>query len=429
MGALSDPAPRPLGDLPGPVAYLTGEYPRATDTFIQREIAALRALGADIRTFSVRRTPVAHHVGPEQRAEAARTVAIQPRATRPLGLLADHLSVLRRAPGRWLAAAALAARTAPPGLRGGLWQAFYFLQAGVLAAELRRIGAFHLHNHFGNSSCSVAMLASAMAGVPYSYTLHGPAELFEPMRWRIDVKIARAAFVACISHFARSQGMLFADPAHWGRMHVVHCGVDPALYDRPRPAPGPVCRLLFVGRLDAIKGVRVLFEAVADLARRGVAIELTLVGDGPDRAGLQAEAQLRGLGEVVRFTGYLSQAAVAERLAEADLFVLPSFAEGVPVVLMEALASRMPVVATRVAGVAELVEDGVSGLLVPPGDPEALGEALAALAADAPRRAQMGEAGRARVVAEFDAAREAAWLAEILRARRLGGPTPGLRPR
>jgi glycosyltransferase involved in cell wall biosynthesis len=414
--------------LPGPVVYLTGEYPRATDTFIQREVAALRALGIDVRTCTVRATPASHHVGPEQQSEAAQTFAVQNDALKPWKLIRDHVASIRRAPGRYLRALWLAMRTGSPGPVGFAYQLFYFAEAGVLAEHLHRQGAFHLHNHFGNSSCSVAMLASALSGVPYSYTLHGPAELFEPMRWRIDLKIARASFVACISHFARSQGMLFADQAHWRKMHVIHCGVDPARYDA---APRPTCReptLLFVGRLDAIKGLPVLFEAVATLIARHPALRLVLVGDGPHRSRLAEQASALGITEAVIFEGYLSQTEVATRLAQADIFVLPSFAEGVPVVLMEALASRRPVVATRVAGVAELVEDGVSGFLVPPGDPVALADRLDRLLTDPALCATMGESGRARVLAEFCAHDEAARLLTVLRAWRLGDEPPAIRP-
>ncbi|PZX13452.1 glycosyltransferase involved in cell wall biosynthesis [Palleronia aestuarii] len=408
----------------GPIAYLTGEYPRATDTFIQREVAALRALGIEVLTHSVRATDASHHVGPEQRAEHAATFRVQPAAKRPATLLRSHLSCLGR---RWLAAARLAWRTRPAGLKGSLWQIFYFLEAGVLAARLKEKGVVHLHNHFGNSSCSVAMLASEMSGVPFSYTMHGPMEFFEPQTWRIDAKVARAAFVACISHYARAQGMIFADQSHWERMRIVHCGVDPALYDGAERS-GPGKTILFVGRLAAIKGVALLLDAVAALAPDHPDLRLTLVGDGPDRAGLEARARDLGIAEAVTFTGYLGQAEVAEHLARADIFALPSFAEGVPVVLMEAMAARLPVVAPRVAGVPELVADGEAGFVVPPGDPETLKVRLDTLLSDADLRARMGEAGRARVAAEYDAKAEAAWLARLIAGSLEGRLPDGLRP-
>ncbi len=417
---LSEPLPGPLS---GPVVYLTGEYPRATDTFIQREVAGLRALGIRVETASIRRTGPEHHVGPEQTAEAAATFHVLEAATSPLRLLGAHLGALARAPGRYLSALRLALATAAPGARALFYQLVYFAEAGVLAAHLRRLGAAHLHNHIATASCTVAMLASRISGVPYSFTMHGPGIFFEPERWRIDAKMAHAAFTACISDFCRSQGMIFAAREHWPRLHIVHCGVDPARYDRPRAA-GAGLRLLFVGRLAAVKGVPVLFEALTGLRARHPGLRLTLIGDGPERPGLEAEARALGLEAAVTFAGYRSQAEVAEALAETDILVLPSFAEGVPVVLMEAMAARVPVVTTRIAGIPELVEDGASGCLVPPGDPAALAAALDRLAADADLRARMGAAGRARVVADYDSRVEAARLAALIRAAGAGAPLP-----
>jgi len=406
--------------LAGPLAYLTGEYPRATDTFIQREVAALRALGLELRTASIRRTGPEHIVGPEQAAEQAQTFHVLPATAGPALLTA--LGQALRQPGRLLGALALAWRTAPKGLRGRAYNLIYLAEALVLARWMRANGIVHLHNHIAKASCTVAMLASYLSGIPYSFTLHGPDDLAEPVHWRLDAKIARAAFVACISDFCRAQAMLASDRAHWDRLHVIHCGVDPARYDRPRTAGEG--RLLFVGRLAAVKGIPVLFEALAAARAARPGLTLTLIGDGPERRALEAEAAARGIADALTFAGYRSQAEVADALTRADLLVLPSFAEGVPVVLMEAMAARLPVVATRVAGVPELVEDGVSGHLVPAGSPEPLAAAiLSALAAPA----AMGEAGRTRVVQEFDSAAEAARLATLLAPVR-GGARPARRP-
>ena len=398
----------------GPVAYLTGEYPRATDTFIQREVAALRAHGLTVETCSIRRTGAEHHVGEEQRAEAARTFHVLEQTGKPLRSLKAHLAALR-APGRYLRALRLAWKTAPGGIKGHIYNLIYFAEAVVLADHMRRRGVVHLHNHIAKSSCTVAMLASAVSGIPYSFTLHGPDIFFEPYHWRLDEKIARASFVACISHFCRSQAMIFSAPAHWDRLHIVHCGVDPALYDRPRDAPGK--RLLFVGRLAAVKGVPVLFKTLRDVAPDHPGLHLTLIGDGPERRALEDQARIMGLSGMVTFAGYKGQAEVAQALRETDILVLPSFAEGLPVVLMEALAARVTVLTTRIAGVGELVEDGISGRLVAPGDPVALTDALRALLDATPEaRANMGEAGRARVVAEFDSVTEAGKLAALIAA-------------
>lgn len=405
------PVPLSAGELPAsmpPVAYLTGEYPRATDTFIQREVAGLRALGLDIRTCSIRKTGAEHIVGPEQAAEQAGTFHVLP-ATLSAQLLPALVHGLK-SPARFAKALGLAWRSAPKGLRGRAYNLIYFAEALVLSHWMARNGIGHLHNHIAKASGTVAMLASALSDRPYSFTLHGPDDLAEPSYWRLDLKIRTAAFVACISDYCRAQAMLQVPRSEWAKLHVVHCGVDPARYDHPRgPARG---RLLFVGRLAAVKGLPVLFEALAALAPAHPDLRLTLIGDGSERAALEREAAALGLSDRLDFRGYQNQTAVAAALADHDILVLPSFAEGVPVVLMEAMAARMPVVATRVAGVPELVEDGVSGHLVPAGNAQALAQGIARALAASPA---MGEAGRATVVAGFDSGAEAAALARLIR--------------
>jgi glycosyltransferase involved in cell wall biosynthesis len=397
------------------LAYLTGEYPRASDTFIQREVAALRALGHEVLTCSIRTTGTEHLVGPEQREEHARTFKVL-EACRPLRVLRAQARWMAR-PSRYLRALGLAWRTAPKGLRGRLYNLIYFLEAAVLADELRRRGIDHLHNHIATASCTVAMLASALSGLPYSFTIHGPDIFFDPRHWRIDEKTARAAFVVCISDFCRSQLMCFADRAHWDRLHVVHCGVDP---DRYALSEHKGRELLFVGRLAAVKGVPVLLEALRDLPGDW---HLTVIGDGPDRAMLETD-----IGDLpVTFAGYRSQAEVAKALSETDVFVLPSFAEGVPVVLMEAMASGVPVVTTRIAGVPELVDE-TSGWLVTPGHAGALRSAIEQALLQPDLRKTMGRKGRATVAAEFNITTEAARLSALFRGYHDGRPPKIIRP-
>ncbi|MGY3438334.1 MULTISPECIES: glycosyltransferase family 4 protein [unclassified Marinovum] len=410
---------------PGPILYLTGEYPRATDTFIQREVAALRAQGLTVLTSSIRRTGPEHLVGEEQRSEAAQTFHILEAARNPLRLAAAKLRLLRH-PARFFRAFALAWRTAPGGLRGWLWQMFYFAEAILLADHMQRNGIRHLHNHIAKASCTVAMLASELSGIPYSFTLHGPDIFFAPEHWRLDEKIARARFVACISEFCRAQAMMFSDPAQWGKLHIVHCGIDPARYD-PTPRTGAP-HLLFVGRLAAVKGVPVLFDALAQVRDALPDLRVTLIGDGPERGELEQAAAGLGLGDMVAFAGYRNQTEVAQALRDTDALVLPSFAEGVPVVLMEAMAAGRPVIATQVGGVPELVEHGVSGCLVPPGDGDALAKAIMAVMADPDTRAAMGRAGREKVVDGFDIAKEAAWLARLFGAYASNHSDLGKRP-
>ena len=400
------------------LAYLTGEYPRASDTFIQREVAALRALGHEVLTCSIRTTGPEHLVGPEQRDEHARTFKVLAAAKSPAALVRAQLRALRK-PRRYLDALRLAWGTAPRGLRGRLYNLIYFLEAATLSAKLQDEGVQHLHNHIAKASCTVAMLASALSGIPYSFTIHGPDIFFEPRHWRIDEKTARASFVACISDYCRAQLMCFAEAQHWDRLHIIHCGVDP---DRYSSAPHKGAELLFVGRLAGVKGVPILLDAVARIAEAHPDLRLTLIGDGPDRAALEARAA--PLGPRVRFLGYQNQDKVAQALGTTDVFVLPSFAEGVPVVLMEAMASGVPVVTTQIAGVPELVRPGVSGDLVPPGDADALAQALDALLSNPARRRSMGAAGRATVQRDFSIRTEAQRLSDLFVSYSAGKSPP-----
>jgi glycosyltransferase involved in cell wall biosynthesis len=407
---------------PGPVAYVTGQYPSVSHTFIQREVEGLRALGIEVVTCTVRRPPAKSVVGPAQVSEAARTFGVIEAAKSPVLLIGAHVRMLRRAPGRWFSALRLAWNIRPPGLKAFLWQMFYFLEAGVLADHLLARGVTHIHNHFGDASGSLTMITAEMSGLPFSITLHGPTIFFEMHWWRLDVKVARCAFIACISHFCRSQAMLFSDEAYWDKLRIVHCGVTPSLYGQG-PRGEFSGHVAFVGRLDAVKGVPLLLEAFAAVSPRHPEARLTIAGDGPARARLEARVLALGLTGVVRFAGYLDEAGVARLLETADMLVLPSFAEGLPVVLMEAFASRLPVIATQVAGVPELVEDGVSGFIVPPGEVESLTLRLDTLLSDPALCARMGEAGRAKVEAQHDIKAEVAWLHELF-----AGAGQGSRP-
>uniref|UniRef100_UPI00286CD139 glycosyltransferase n=1 Tax=Tabrizicola sp. TaxID=2005166 RepID=UPI00286CD139 len=384
----------------------------------------LRAEGLQVLTCSIRKPDALEFRGEEEMRARAETFYVLAAARNPLRVVVAHARAFARAPRVWFSTLGLALRTRSPGVKALLWQLFYFVEAGVLSEHLRSKGVHHLHNHFGNSSCSVAMLTSALSGIPFSFTEHGPAIFFEAERWALGEKIARARFVVAISHFCRAQLMLFSNPKDWAKITIVHCGISPLTYGRaPRKAFGK--RVIFVGRLDPVKGAPLLVEAFARNLPQYPDAHLTIVGDGVARRAVEAKAAELGLGTAITFAGFRTQAEVAALLETADMLVLPSFAEGVPVVLMEAMASRIPVIATRVAGVQELVEDGVAGYTVPPGDVAMLSERMARLMSDPDASRAMGEAGRHIVEAEFDIAKEGAWLAEIFRN---GGAHGRLRP-
>jgi colanic acid/amylovoran biosynthesis glycosyltransferase len=398
---------------------MTGQYPRATDTFIQREVSALRELGHHVQTFSVRMPPDTEQVGAETLAERKSTIYLLP----PRKLVTAHIAQILSSPRKYFEALVLAWKTCPPGIAAIARQAAYFAEAGMLVQLMKRHALFHLHNHFADSSCSVAVMAATMGSITYSFTIHGPTEFYEPKVWRIDEKVRRALFVNCISHFCRSQVMLFTPPDCWDKLRIVHCGVDPDLFEVKRHA-GRGNQLLFVGRVAAVKGLSILLEAVAKLEG---GVTLNIAGDGPDRALLEEKVRALNISSRVKFLGYQSQEQVRKLLKQTDLFVMSSFAEGVPVVLMEAMAAGVPVVATRIAGIPELVHDGHSGLLVSPGDVNGMTVAVDRLLEDADLRNQFAITGRKDIEREFNIQTESRWLATIVGSA-LTGTSVGIRP-
>lgn len=411
------------------VAYVCSRYPAVSHTFVLREVLALRRSGVEVDTFSIRRADPADVLAPADREALDTTFAILP--PRPARLALAHLRALALAPSAYAATLRRALALAPPGARNRLWRLFYFAEAIVLAREAERRGAQHLHAHFANVGADVSLLAAyfgAAAGRgarTWSFTMHGPAELYDVREHRLREKVDAASFVACISDFARSQLMGLTAPREWGKLHVVHCGLDTADFSaaaRDRVSEdgkqsGPL-RILNVGRLTGVKGHPVLLEAVARLRRAGRDVRVTIVGDGPERQELERLARELGVADAVELPGAVGQDRIRDFFAHADVFCVPSFAEGVPVVLMEAMAMELPVVATRVMGVPELVTEGEHGLLVPPARADLLAEALDALADDPAGRARMGAAGRRKVQAEFEQDASAARLAELFGAVR-----------
>ncbi len=407
------------------VAYLAAVFPRATDTWIQRELAALREAGVEIETFAIRRPDTEHIVGAEQQAELDKVTYILEAAKSP-ALAVSHAKLFIRSPRRYVDALRLAWSTKRAGVKGSLYQIFYFAEAGLLAEELRSRKIQHLHNHFGDSGCTVSMLASELSGVPFSFTLHGPGIFFEANTWRLDAKISKAAFVACISYFCRSQAAIFAEPDDVDKLHIIHCGVSTEALT-PVSHDGVGTEVIFVARLAELKGVSDLLRAVNTLVDAHPQLHLTIVGDGPERQRFEKLSKKLGLQKHVTFTGYLSQTEVADRLKRSHTLVLPSYAEGVPVSLMEALASQVPVIATQVGGVSELVEDGTNGFIVRPGDVDQLADRLDQLLSSGRLRQSMGEAGRARTIAEFNNTYESRRLKLLFENTIKGLPTP-MRP-
>jgi glycosyltransferase involved in cell wall biosynthesis len=399
------------------LAYMVTGYPYPSHTFVQNEVRALRTSGVEIVTFAHRRATAQEILSAADREAFATTHALRP--FRVLPYLRAHVGTLLRNAGGYVRGVRRAVALRGEGPRSLVWQLFYFGQAVVLWHHCRRAGLRHIHAHFANVASDMALLAAEIGGGAWtwSFTMHGPTELYDVSWFRLGRKVEDAAFVICISEFARSQLMGLVEAEHWAKIRVVHCGVDvDALRPRgtPNGRPRRPLRVVCVGRLVPVKGQLVLLEAVAQLVADGHDLRLELVGDGPMRAQVERAARELGIERSVEIAGALGHPDALARVQAADVFCLPSFAEGVPVVLMEAMALGVPVLTTRIMGTPELVQDGVSGLLVAPGSREDLAAGLRRLIEDEALRRALGAAGRSRVEAEFALGRSAMQLRAIL---------------
>ena len=379
------------------LAYLVNQYPHPSHTFIRREIAALEKLGMPIARITVRRSS-APLVDADDLAEADRTRVLLSAGAPALVWAAARAAIVSPI---LFARALVTAAAMAAGSRSGLWRHLaYLVEACLLLRWLRAEAIDHVHAHFGTNATTVAMLCRALGGPKYSFTVHGPEEFDRPETLDLGRKIANAAFTVAISDFGRSQLYRWCDPAHWPRIHVCRCGVDERFLSAPITEPPPDHRLVCVGRLSEQKGQLVLLEAARKLVEAGESFELLLIGDGPMRGQLESAIAQHGLEETVRLLGWRDADGVRDAILRSRAMVLPSFAEGLPVVLMEALALGRPVISTQVAAIPELVQDRVNGWLVPPASVDALVDAMRqALHAPLELLGRLGAAG-ARLVAE-----------------------------
>jgi colanic acid/amylovoran biosynthesis glycosyltransferase len=400
----------PAGSAEPRVAYLVNQYPSVSHTFIRREILALEASGTPVRRFAMRGWSD-ELADPADQRELDETRYLLRGG--PLPLLWATLVMLLGRPGRFFGAVAATLSMSRGRDRPWPFYLIYLAEAALLARWLEESGCEHLHAHFGTNPAAVALLASRLSGIGYSFTVHGPEEFDRPTAISLKRKVEESRFVVAISSYGRSQIYRWIDREHWPKVKVVHCGLDDAFH-RPRATDdgtGLGADFVCVGRICEQKGQLLLLEAIARLRERGITSQLVLAGDGPMRSLVEARARELGVESQLRITGWIGGDQVRRELLGARVMVLPSFAEGLPVVIMEAMALRRPVISTYVAGIPELVIPGRTGWLVPAGDVESLTQSLAlGLQTSEDSWRAMGEAARARVLERHSIAVEAAKL-------------------
>lgn len=399
---------------PAKLGYLVSQYPAVNHTFILREVLALRRAGLDPCTVSIRRSDRAvEMLSADEADEYRRTFCVI--GSGLAHALGANLRTLLRHPIAYLRALAYAWRLTrgTPGLL--VSYSAYFIEAVVAGDHFERQGVTFIHTHF---SSTVLLILARLFPVRYSMTLHGPAEFADVIGFHISEKVAAATFVATISHYGSSQVMAACDPVHWHKVRTLRLGVDPQSFP-PRASParntGDAFRLVFVGRLAPVKAQHMLIEAVALLRDRGRNVRLTLVGEGPNRPALEKLIEERGLSAQILLSGACNHDKVADFYRNSDAFILASFAEGVPVVLMEAMAMELPCVATWVMGIPELIDNGIDGLLVPPADQVALAAAVERLMEDPELTRRVGAAGRAKILSSYHLERNTEALSATFR--------------
>jgi colanic acid/amylovoran biosynthesis glycosyltransferase len=387
------------------IAYFTNQYPANSHTFIRREIRALETLGVAIVRYALWSAPESLvHV--EDKVELQKTRYVFNASVGEI--LRCLVNALMRQPIATIKMVGLAIKMGWRSDRGLLRHLAYAVEATVIADWSRHDSVQHLHAHFGTNSAAIAMLASQISGIPYSFTAHGSEEFEKAPLLSLDVKLSRAAFAVCVSSFGRSQLMRWSPPDQWSKIALVHCGVDGTFLETPLQLPPSAPRFVCVGRIGEHKAQLILVGAVRRLRESGIECEVVLVGDGPMRAQVERATQRAGLEHQISITGWVSADRVKAEIVAARALILPSFSENMPVVIMEAMALGRPVISTYIAGIPELVQPEVNGWLVPAGDEDALGEALSqAIAAPIDRLIAMGAAGRERVIEYHDVLKEA----------------------
>jgi glycosyltransferase involved in cell wall biosynthesis len=395
------------------IAYLVNQYPKTSHSFIRREILAVEASGVPIIRFSIR-SLATELVDEADRQELAKTRYLLGNGIK--GLIPDLVRVSLTRPSQFLKALQMAVKLGKRSDRGVWYHLAYLAEACKLRHWCAEASITHVHVHFGTNSATVALLCRVLGGPTYSFTVHGPEEFDKPEAIALSQKLQHATFVVAVCSFGRSQLFRWCSYKQWSNIHIVRCGVDKLFLEQTEVPIPEVPRFVCVGRLSEQKGHLLLVEAVSLLAAEGVPFKLVLVGDGDLRNQIEGMIAHFGLENYIEITGWATNAQVQQHILNAQVLVAPSFAEGLPVVLMEALALCRPVISTYIAGIPELVEPGTCGWLVPAGSVEALASAMrTALHIPTAKLAEMGRAGADRVRQFHNAAIEADKLISLFK--------------
>lgn len=396
-----------------PIAYFINQYPKVSHTFIRREILALERLGFTVHRIALRGWD-AEVVDAQDRSELQRTRYVLQNGL--LGLLYSLIVVMLSRPVKFFSALLVALKSGLRSDRSWPYHIIYLAEACRVLPWLEQGQVKHVHVHFGTNSTEIIMLANLLGGPPYSFTVHGPEEFDKPEFIKLCEKIKQSAFVVAISSYGRSQLYRWIDFSLWHKVKVVRCGLERSFYEVPAVSIPVAPRLVCVGRLCEQKGQLLLVNACHLLHKKGIDFHLVLAGDGEMRHEVEALIAQYKLGEKIQITGWISSDQVRSELLEARALVLPSFAEGLPVVIMEAMALRRPVISTYIAGIPELVRPGVDGLLFPAGDVLELAYALENfLSFPDEKIIEMGNSAYSRVIEYHSIETEAAKLGELFR--------------
>lgn len=381
------------------IAYFISEYPKRSHTFIRREIEAIEEMGVPVTILSIRKPPEEEILCQQDQDDFDRTWSILPVSVP--GLIGVHLKSLIKSPVKYFRTLGSAMRHRVPGIKSFLYSVFYFVEAIVLADKLDKEKIDHVHVHFANVGSTITFIASKYIDVSWSMTLHGTADFDYPHGVLLGDKIKSAEFTACISNFGKAQALRTIGHDDWHKLFVYRCGIKTELLPQKNNRSDDYLTLVCIARMSSEKGLMGFIKACNALNKNDEKIKVLLIGDGPDRGEIEAAIDNYSLRGMIQTTGYVSEEEVINYLADCDILAVPSLMEGVPVVLMEAMAMNVSVVAPRLSGIPELIEDNKEGLLYTPADWDDFTKKISSLIHDHELRAKFCSNAEEKIANEF----------------------------